>query len=241
MSQKSTNIKKLELDFDDLDHSRDEIFTILGYSDGESPEHLQDMLDEVIAEAAPLCEIRGGYKQFTDIKKLDDRTRLQVDDVELNTGKTIYNQLQSAKALAVLVCTIGSRLESWSKKLINEGDFFKGYLADAVASQTVELAANKIMQHLEEEQCSRGLSVSNLFSPGYCDWHVSEQQKLFSLLPKDFCFISLTASSLMVPIKSVSGIIGIGPNVRKLDSTCRLCAKTDCVYRRRLEKTTQDA
>jgi len=68
-----------------------------------------------------------------------------------------------------------------------------------------------------------GLKITNRYSPGYCGWVTSEQHKLFALLPKDICSIRLTESSLMLPIKSVSGFIGIGPNVRFNPYTCQLC------------------
>jgi hypothetical protein len=46
------------------------------------------------------------------------------------------------------------------------------------------------------------------------------------------CGVRLTDSSLMVPIKSVSGIIGIGEKVRKLDYTCGLCDFKQCYKRK---------
>lgn len=81
---------------------------------------------------------------------------------------------------------------------------------------------------MEEELAAfiekRGWKHTNRYSPGYCGWHVSEQQKLFSLFPvASPCGIQLTDSSLMIPIKSVSGIIGVGSHVRKLEYTCGLC------------------
>jgi cobalamin-dependent methionine synthase I len=164
-----------------------------------------------------------------------------VNDVDLDIGKTIAVQLRKAESLAAFVCTIGPGLEKWSKQLMDEGDFFKGYMVDAIASQTVELAIDTVQHHLENELEAQDLKLTNRYNPGYCGWHVSEQHKLFSLLPKNFCDIQLTDSSLMLPIKSVSGIIGIGTDVRKMDYTCRLCEMTDCIYRRRLEKIPQDA
>ena len=72
-----------------------------------------------------------------------------------------------------------------------------------------------------------------LKSPGYCGWHVSEQQLLFPLFEGQTCGVRLTDSSLMVPIKSVSGIIGLGKEVRRLDYTCGLCDFKQCYKRRK--------
>ncbi len=234
------NISTFSISFDELQHNPQDIFTILGYADGEAPEFLSDTFSEVLAEAGGYCHIQAGLVRFTDFQR-PGNNQIRVNDVDLDIGKTIAVQLRNAESLAAFVCTIGPGLEVWSKHLMNEGDFFKGYLADAVASQTVELAIDAVQNVLEKELAEHGLKATNRFSPGYCGWSVSDQHKLFSLLPKNFCDIHLTESSLMLPIKSVSGIIGIGPDVRKIDYTCRLCDKKECFYRRRFENIPQDA
>ena len=63
--------------------------------------------------------------------------------------------------------------------------------------------------------------------------HTLQQKKLFPLFPSaEPCGIRLTDSSLMLPIKSVSGVIGLGEDVRKLEYTCGLCTYDRC-YRRK--------
>ena len=113
-------------------------------------------------------------------------------------------------------------------------------MVDIIASKTVELTVEKIQNDLERTQRQKGLEISNCYSPGYCGWHVSDQQKLFSLLPTDFCGIKLTKSSLMLPIKSFSGIIGMGQKMRKFDHVCDLCDMQNCIYRKRSKKTRQE-
>jgi len=76
-----------------------------------------------------------------------------------------------------------------------------------------------------------GLKVSNRYSPGYCTWDVSEQKKLFSFFPDRFAGITLSDSSLMNPIKSVSGIAGIGKDIKHLGYVCDNCTVVDCVFR----------
>ena len=76
-----------------------------------------------------------------------------------------------------------------------------------------------------------GLKITNRYSPGYCGWDTREQHKLFSLLPENSCGIRLTESALMLPIKSVSGFIGVGANVRFNPYTCKMCDAEFCVYR----------
>ena len=96
-----------------------------------------------------------------------------------------------------------------------------------------ERCADYMEQHLQQSIDKLGWHHTNRFSPGYCGWPVSEQQQLFPMFQGHTCGVSLNASSLMGPIKSISGIIGIGRNVRHLDYTCGLCDFQHCYKRHR--------
>jgi len=101
--------------------------------------------------------------------------------------------------------------------------FSPGYCGWDVAEQ------HKLFSFFKDNFC--GMKITNRFSPGYCGWDVAEQHKLFSFFKDNFCGITLTESALMNPIKSVSGIIGIGRNVRYTAYQCKLCGDKNCIYR----------
>jgi hypothetical protein len=48
------------------------------------------------------------------------------------------------------------------------------------------------------------------YSPGYCGWHLSGQRALFAALQPEEIGITLRESMLMVPLKSMSGVIVAG-------------------------------
>ena len=79
---------------------------------------------------------------------------------------------------------------------------------------------------------NQGLETSNFYSPGHRDWNISEQMNLFSLLPDNFCGVTLSKSLLMNPIKSVSGIIGVGKSLKQNRYQCNLCNDMNCLYGR---------
>lgn len=92
---------------------------------------------------------------------------------------------------------------------------------------------DKIQDEMEQHLRQYGLNITDRYSPGYCGWNVDEQQKLFSLFPDKFCGVTLTPHSLMQPVKSVSGIIGIGPEVSRKGYTCNVCDMANCIYRKK--------
>ena len=97
----------------------------------------------------------------------------------------------------------------------------------------VERAADWLEERIDEWAEEQGLGTTNRYSPGYCEWDVSEQHRFFSLLPEAFCGVSLTESSLMQPTKSVSGVMGIGHSAQKRAHACSICTMVNCFRRDR--------
>ena len=118
----------------------------------------------------------------------------------------------------------------YSKKISSDKDPLLGYIYDVLGSVVVEKATDKMENRLQESLRSENLNLSDRFSPGYCDWLVAEQKKLFELLPSDFCQVSLSDSCLMSPIKSVSGFIGIGAGLKQSGYQCNWCSDENCIY-----------
>ena len=147
-------------------------------------------------------------------------------------GKIILRQLRGSEAYALFVCTSGIEYEAYQQRLKEQGDMVRVFIADALGSVIAEKCADLMEATLQENIDKLGWHHTNRFSPGYCGWHVSQQQLLFPLFEGHTCGVQLTDSSLMVPIKSVSGIIGIGKKVRKLDYTCGLCDFQQCYKRK---------
>jgi cobalamin-dependent methionine synthase I len=114
-----------------------------------------------------------------------------------------------------------------------------GYILDALGSMIVESAANKLQEEIREVAHTKGLTITNRYSPGYCNWSVADQDQLFSFFPPNCCEINLTDSFLMHPIKSVSGLIGMGEKVKFREYTCDLCSQTDCFHRNYQKKKTK--
>ena len=148
-------------------------------------------------------------------------------------GKIILHQLRDSEAYALFICTAGIQFEDYQRRLKEQGDMVRVFIADALGSVIAEKTADMMERHLQESIEKLQWQHTNRFSPGYCGWHVSEQQLLFPLFDSNTCGVTLTDSSLMVPIKSVSGIIGLGKKVRRLDYTCGLCNFEKCYKRKR--------
>jgi cobalamin-dependent methionine synthase I len=152
-----------------------------------------------------------------------------LEEKELKTQSIIAAPLAASESMALFVCTIGQEVSRWVGTLVKD-DAVKGYIADVSASLLCEKLADTMHQNIglyAEKELKA--NISNRYSPGYCGWPVADQHVLFSLLPSDFCGISINEAALMHPIKSVSGIIGIGRDLSRQQYPCDSCGRNDCI------------
>lgn len=207
------------LTYEDLQISLADVYEQMGYRNAEPDEATQRETLAVIGEVQGWLRPRFCYQVVS-----------QQPDFDM--GRIILRQLHGAEAYVLFICTSGMEFEAYQQRLKDAGDMVRIFIADALGSVIAEKTADRMEEHLQESIDKLGWQHTNRFSPGYCGWHVSQQQRLFPLFQGHTCGVTLTDSSLMVPIKSVSGIVGIGKEVRRLDYSCGLCDFKQCYKRR---------
>lgn len=152
---------------------------------------------------------------------------ITLNNITFNTGSKIASRLKNIEGCVLFVIPIGEQIDAWIKKLVDEGDIYSAYLIDLITSEYVEKKSewieNKIIIQL-----GTGVGVSNRYGPGYCNWDLAEQAKLFRFFPNNFCGITLTKTSMMKPRKSLSGIVGFGKDLIPMRLPCDVCTDFNC-------------
>ena len=210
-----------------------EIYRGMGYADAEPEEGIRHYVAEMIDRIARVCEPCFGY-EIVPVEQVGTRD-LTIGGRTIVTGSIITPFFRKAESVALFVATAGRRFDEWLHALKDRGDIMEEFVADAIGSEIAEATARKMSGQLAAEVGPKGMRIGNSYSPGYCGWHVNQQQVLFSLLPAEPCGVTLSASSLMTPIKSVSGLIAVGPDVEMTPYGCALCGRADC-YKNRLKQ-----
>ncbi|MGB2868089.1 MAG: vitamin B12 dependent-methionine synthase activation domain-containing protein [Bacteroidota bacterium] len=204
---------------------------IMGYPSASLPHFLMKPIDVAFELGETLTGIEGGYRIIDSVCWNNDECTLVADGILLKPERIVYQQIKRASAVAVFVCTAGEAVAEKSKQCITEGDLLTGYVVDSFGSLVVETAMDRLQNILQDQLIAGGLKMTNRYSPGYCGWDVAEQKKVFGLLPEHCCGVELSSSCMMNPIKSVSGIIGIGRSVKFRPYACEICNATSCVYK----------
>ena len=228
--------KTFKFGFNDLNLSVSQIENVIGFNENDDREFVASMIEKQLKEAEEFADVRSEYRIFSDVSFINESRQVVINSLSFDVRKIVFAQLKRSGSVALFLCTAGAEIGRRSRTAMQERDLLAGYIYDVIGSEIVEAAADLMQKEMERSASLSGIKITNRYSPGYCDWNVGEQHKLFSFFPDNYCGIRLTPSALMDPVKSVSGIIGIGENVKRNDYTCRMCDMKDCIYRRSREE-----
>ncbi len=221
-----------QLQLSDLEINREDIYLNLGYGGAEPDEHINQLLESVIDKAYQICCPQVAYILCDG--KLLSQSYIELNNISMKIGSIISGYLEQADQYAVFVATGGEEYDNYLQGIKLSGDIMTEFLADAVGSEIAEAAVRYVNVKIEIEALKMGYAITKPYSPGYCGWNVREQTQLFSLFPTQPCGIRLNDSCLMHPVKSVSGIVGMGSKVVETPYGCDACAMQTCYKRKHL-------
>ena len=179
-------------------------------------------IDELVAKAREVARPKSMYKiSFID-EAGDDY--IVTDGIRLQS-RVLRVNLKSVHRIFPFVATCGVELDEWSKTI---DDMLENYWADGIKEMFLYSAMMSLQNTVNEIY---EIEKTAFMNPGSLqDWPLTEQKQLFALLgdPHSAIGVSLTDSCLMLPTKSVSGIIF--PTELGY-ANCALCPRGNCPNR----------
>jgi len=182
-----------------------------------------DKIQNYIKKANELGKPKAMYKQVF-IDKIEDE-KVKIENQEFKS-KIMSVNLNDVHKVILYIVTCGKELNDWAKK--NEGDMLENYWLSMIQEEALRQALDVILEEIDNNYLPGSSSRMN---PGsLIDWSITEQKKLFKLLgnPKKEIGVKLTDSSLMIPQKSVSGMVY--PTETNFEN-CQVCPKKKCPSR----------
>lgn len=189
-------------------------------------------LDECLAKAKSLS--RPDYIRETKKIILIGKDFIEIEGgIRFSTGG-ITQYIKCSDYMIIFLVTIGERVEKIAGEMTSGKDPLQGYLLDRIGSFAVESLAESVEKKIRRDHSRTKKSVSRRYSPGYCDWPIEDQRILAGIVDFSRIGVSLTEGYMMLPKKSISAIVGVGDSgiFTGSGSTCGICEKKDCLYRR---------
>ncbi len=226
----SIEMQTYTLTLSDLEINKDEIYLNLGYGGQTPDQQFIEMIDEMLEQINNFCAPQAGYIISPGI--IQDKNHIQINDIRIKVGPVITRYLNNSTHFAAFVVTAGEEFDNYLERLKAEGDLISEFLAYSIGTEIAEATVRFVTDRITEEADKSEFKMTHSYSPGHCSWHVREQKQLFSLLPEKPCGVELNESSLMHPVKSVSGIIGLGKDIEFTPHGCEICGMKTCYKRK---------
>lgn len=199
--------------------SIEDIIKRFNIEDDEDKARIQSLSDEALKIGSPKGMYAEAFIEHRDEKSITTGPVTFISRVMCINLSEVYR-------IYPYVVTCGTELEEWSDSL---GDPLENFWADTIKQATLTQAVKYLNEHVKSKFYLGKISSMN---PGSLeDWPLSEQKKLFSLLgnTQEKIGVQLTDSFLMLPVKSVSGILF--PAETGFEN-CQLCKREKCPGRR---------
>ncbi|MDP6402018.1 MAG: vitamin B12 dependent-methionine synthase activation domain-containing protein [SAR202 cluster bacterium] len=214
------------------DLKESEVWTVLGSGDRVVPGLAKDVARGTELSKT-LCSPRGLYTKL-EVDQVGPKGVSFVDGPYLD-GKFLAHCFEGAREAIYAVVTVGPELEKSEAELFAEGSSVEAIVLDAVGSASIMNAFSHISNLIYDDVTDRGWQTGMCLQPGQSYWDVTGQREIFQVLPAERIGVQLLESCFMLPQKSQSGIIPLGPELKVHSdpdkSYCRYCQATRCPMR----------
>lgn len=202
---------------------RAEIVRFLG---AKNEEGLSPLIDDAIRQTESL--VPQSITAEFDIVRNENEVVLS-NGLHL-TGSLVKNSLSGCRKVLIIVATLTLQADNM---LATAGSTVKEAVLNAALSAKIEEYVDFVEAELINGYKLKNLYTTPRFSPGYGDFPLSVQSELLSATNAEKLLgLHLTDSLMLIPVKSVTAIIGLSETPH--DNKRHKCDKCDkqCIYRK---------
>jgi hypothetical protein len=183
--------------------------------------YLVEIADQALANAQRWLEPKILSRQL-EVKSIYHE-KLELEGGISLSGSLVTQHLAASQSVIAILCTVGPKVEEYASMLM-ETNLLLGLAIDAVGSAGGQALANAVCRSIENRVAENCLKTTIPLSPGMIGWPVEEGQEfIFKLLEAKKIGVELTSHYLMIPRKTLSMLIGIGPEAGIKGYTCDYC------------------
>lgn len=199
-----------------------EVAVYLGYYSAKTDDNINSLVSECTEEFLKAADFRACYAEIP----VNDNGEIDLGFKKIGCASLTKN-LSGCKSAYIFAATTGIA----AHRLIERNSVIsplRGMVTDCVGSAAIEAFCNKINLSFDNCECLRPR-----FSPGYGDMPLECQTDIIEFLQTGKNIgMNLTESLMMVPVKSVTAIIGISKEKNKCTGPgCMICSGINCPYR----------
>lgn len=211
--------------------NRREITRYLGYGNQPLDAQTQAVIEESIRVLQEIARPKSTMQAFSLNVQADGA--ITIANTHITSRGLAYN-LRGCERVVLMAATLGVEVDRCIARETAKS-MARAVVFQAVAAELIEGYCNQINDAVSQEYACQGLYTRPRFSPGYGDFSIVHQLDFARLLqtPKKIG-LTVTDSMMLVPIKSVTAVIGLSASPRggvETTNKCKRCDMADCSFR----------
>lgn len=209
---------------------KNEVLRYLAYKNQELDRITHELIDESMIEISSIAKERYLYNTF-NILRNKDGLYLEGTNFYL-IGQDIEKHLNKSESCILIGASLGHEVDK-RIRYYEKISMTKALILDACATALIEDLCDRICNEIERDLKIDGKGITSRYSPGYGDFPIGVQRHFLSILDgKRQIGLTATSTSILIPRKSVTAIVGIvSKDEVKKENTCTNCYKNNtCKY-----------
>lgn len=213
-----------------VEPDRKEIYRYMGCRTADVDEKMRGQVEEAIAKLQGCITPRSTRRSYEILRPGDGS--LVIGGIHTKS-RNLAKNLRDCERCCVFAATLGMGPDHLIRRA-QAARMSRALALQAASAAMIEAYCDEINEEIAREERVRGNFLRPRFSPGYGDFPLEHQREIEQMLQMDKTIgISLTATLMMMPSKSVTALVGISrQDAGCVREGCEQCGKTDCAYRR---------
>lgn len=166
-----------------------------------------------------------------EIKTKEKQDIILENGISFSLG-SLHKAFNHSHCMTIFVATLGTEIDKEINGCLQSQKLLDAYLLDFIGSYIIEQIVDGFQKSMDKDIKGLGQKTTRRFSPGYCSWKLDQQKNIFNAVEGQRIGVQLSPGNLMVPKKSISGILGVIEEDQILYNPCLHCKKQNCDYKR---------
>lgn len=209
----------------------EEVCRYLGYKKGAQPE---GQVEALIRTCTARVEEAAQPRTVSTLLPLTfgEGNTMELGPIQVKSA-ALHKNLLGCEEVILFAATLGLEVDRLIARA-GAGRVAEGAIYQAAGAALIEAVCDQVNDSLQAESEAEGWYLRPRFSPGYGDFPITCQQSITRLLrTPERIGLTVTDSMLLLPIKSVTAVIGRSRQALPCHRLgCEACGKTDCAFRR---------
>lgn len=209
---------------------RQEVYRYLGLGDQEPEEVLAQKIESACAQLDAVVAPKETHLRLP--LHIQDETTFFLQNHRFQS-RDMVRHLQNCQEVILFAATLGTGVDQVIRRS-EVLDMSMAVILQACAAEAIESWCDRCEVEISKEMGHENLYLRPRFSPGYGDFSIHYQQELLQMLQASKRIgLTVTENCLMVPIKSVSALIGLTTQKESCHvHKCQSCPQIHCPFRK---------